>query len=89
MITGKLTVANKLGLHARAAALVVRTAAGFESDIFLSNGDREVKAKSIMGVMMLAATRGTVLDLRVEGADAKEAFHAIEEVFSQRFGEEE
>ncbi len=89
MVAGKIKVLNKLGLHARAAAQVVRTASGFESGIYLSNSAREVSAKSIMGVMMLAATQGTELELRVEGADENEAFAAIESNFSQRFGEDE
>ncbi len=88
-MVGKLTVTNKLGLHARAAALVVRTAAGFASNVLLSNGEREVSAKSIMGLMMLAATSGTILNLRVEGPDAEDAFNAIEDIFNQRFGEDE
>ena len=89
MITGKLKVLNKLGLHARAAAQVVRTASGFESEVTLSNSEREVSAKSIMGVMMLAATKGATLDLRTEGVDEEEAFSAMDKIFNQRFGEDE
>ncbi|MXW47582.1 MAG: HPr family phosphocarrier protein [Gammaproteobacteria bacterium] len=89
MVSGRLTVLNKLGLHARAAAKVVKTASKFESDILLGNDDREVNAKSIMGVMMLAATQGVTLEVRVEGDDEKDAFAAIESIFNERFGEEE
>lgn len=89
LVSGRLTVLNKLGLHARAAAKVVKTASIFESDIFLGNGDREVNAKSIMGVMMLAATQGVTLEVRVEGEDENDAFAAIESIFNERFGEEE
>ena len=80
---------NTLGLHARAAAQVVRTASAFESGVHLGNGEREVSAKSIMGVMMLAATQGTILSLRVEGGDEKEAYAALAELFNQGFGEDE
>ena len=89
LVSGRLTVLNKLGLHARAAAKVVKTASIFESDIFLGNDDREVNAKSIMGVMMLAATQGVTLEVRVEGEDENDAFAAIESIFNGRFGEEE
>ncbi len=80
---------NTLGLHARAAAQVVRTASAFQSKVYLGNGEREVSAKSIMGVMMLAATQGMTLALRVEGADEREAYTAMNEIFNQRFGEDE
>lgn len=89
LVSGRLTVLNKLGLHARAAAKVVKTASIYESDVFLGNDDREVNAKSIMGVMMLAATQGVTLEVRIEGEDEKDAFAAIESIFNERFGEEE
>ena len=89
LVSGRLIVLNKLGLHARAAAKVVKTASNFESDIFLGNDDREVSAKSIMGVMMLAATQGVTLEVRVDGEDEKDALVAIERIFNERFGEEE
>lgn len=88
-MTGNIKVLNTLGLHARAAAQVVRTATAFESGIFLGNGEREVSAKSIMGVMLLAATQGTLLTLRVDGTDENDAFAAMEKIFNQRFGEDE
>lgn len=89
MVEGKIKVLNVLGLHARAATEVVRTASRFESDVWLSNSSREVNAKSIMGVMMLAATQGTTLKLRTDGADEHDAFAAMEDIFQKRFGEDE
>lgn len=78
-----------LGLHARAAAEVVRTASAFESQVWLSNSTRKVNAKSIMGVMMLAATQGSKLKLWADGEDENEAFAAMEDIFNKRFGEDE
>ena len=89
MIEGEIKVLNVLGLHARAATEVVRTASRFESEVRLSNSSREVNAKSIMGVMMLAATQGTTLNLRTDGADERDAFTAMEDIFNKRFGEDE
>lgn len=89
MVEGEIKVLNVLGLHARAATEVVRTASGFESKVWLSNSSREVNAKSIMGVMMLAATQGTTLKLRTDGADESDAFAAMEDIFKNRFGEDE
>lgn len=89
MVEGEIKVLNVLGLHARAATEVVRTASRFESEVWLSNSSREVNAKSIMGVMMLAATQGTTLKLRTDGADERDAFAAMEDIFKKRFGEDE
>ena len=89
MKTCDVEVLNKLGLHARAAAEVVRTASGFESEITLAFVDHTVSAKGIMGLMMLAAIKGTHLTLCVDGADEDEAYPAIRELFESRFGEEE
>lgn len=92
MTTRKLQIINKLGLHARAAAKVVHMANEFESDVFLGvdgvDGE-EVNAKSILGLLTLAATQGTPLTLRVEGPDQDEAVAAIEALFKDRFGEGE
>ena len=85
----QLEVINKLGLHARAAALLVRKCAGFDSQIMLSKGDKSVDAKSIMGVMMLAASQGTQLDLVVEGEDAEQAAQLVTELFENYFEEGE
>lgn len=89
MRTGKLYVRNKLGLHARAAARLVRVASGFECDIFLRNDQDTANAKGIMGLMMLAATQGTQLEFQAEGADEEVAFEAIQQLFEARFGEDE
>lgn len=82
-----IVVSNKLGLHARAAAKLTRLAGQFDSEIFISRGARKVNAKSIMGVMMLAAGQGTTVELQAEGGDAQEALKAIEELFNDKFGE--
>lgn len=82
-----ITIVNKLGLHARAAAKLVNTASGFRSEIRLRRDSREANAKSIMGVMMLAASKGANLELEVEGPDEEEAFEAIKRLFSDKFGE--
>ncbi|GAB4344675.1 MAG: HPr family phosphocarrier protein [Gammaproteobacteria bacterium] len=88
-IERELTIINKLGLHARAAAKLVTVASGFESDIQLVRDSRRANAKSIMGVMMLAANKGTRLKLLVSGKDAEKAAQAITELFNDRFGEDE
>ena len=82
-------IVNKLGLHARAAAKLVRLAGGFACDIRLLREQREVNAKSIMGVMMLAAAQGTQLEIQAEGEDAEQALQALEELVSRRFDEAE
>ncbi|MEZ5525203.1 MAG: HPr family phosphocarrier protein [Pseudomonadales bacterium] len=89
MIKSQITIINKLGLHARAAAKLVNTAAAFSSQIQLSNGDRMVDAKSIMSVMMLAASKGTTLDIQIDGRDEDQALNAIEAIVNDMFGEGE
>jgi phosphocarrier protein HPr len=89
MLEKSIVVSNKLGLHARAAAKLTRLAGQFSCDIFISRGARKVNAKSIMGVMMLAAGKGTTVELQADGGDAQEALNAIEELFNDRFGEGE
>ena len=89
MKSGRIEVLNKLGLHARTAAQVVRIASGFESEISLHNENQIANAKGIMGLMMLSATQGTSLLLEAEGADENSAFEAIQQIFETRFGEEE
>ncbi len=84
-----IQVRNKLGLHARAAAQLVRVASGFESEITLIDGTKSANAKGIMGLMMLAATQGTELELRIEGPDEVNAYEAIQQLFDSRFGEDE
>jgi len=85
----QVTIVNKLGLHARAAAKFVTMASKYESEIQLVNDDRRVNGKSIMGVMMLAAGKGTVLELRADGPDAQAAVAGLAELIDQRFEEAE
>jgi phosphocarrier protein len=78
---------NKLGLHARASAKLSKLAGSFRSEIFLSRAGRRVNAKSIMGVMMLAAGAGSEVELEIEGADEQAAMTAIAALFEDKFGE--
>lgn len=89
MIRKPVTIINKLGLHARAAAKLVATASEFESAIQLGRNGREVDAKSIMPVMMLAASKGTEIDLIVDGPDEDCAVAALEALINDYFGEGE
>ncbi len=89
MIEASHTIVNKLGLHARAAAKLVATASRFSSRIMLRKNGREVNGKSIMGVMMLAAAKGSVVEITINGSDEAEADAAIAELISARFGEEQ
>lgn len=88
MITQNFTVQNRLGLHARPAALLVQTAADFACDIKIAKDDVEVNAKSIMGVLMLAAQHGAVLRMQFDGEDEKQAAAAISDLFAHKFNEE-
>ncbi len=89
MLQQTVTIRNKLGLHARAAAKLVKTAGRFESSVELRNAQRSADAKSIMGVMMLAASQGTELELIVEGADEAEALDSVVSLVDDFFGEDE
>ncbi|MBS1269567.1 MAG: HPr-like protein Crh [Gammaproteobacteria bacterium] len=89
MLQQTVTIKNKLGLHARAAAKLVNTANRFESSVVLNNKGKGADAKSIMGIMMLAASQGTELKLFVEGNDESEAFASVISLIDNRFGEEE
>lgn len=89
MIRRTVTIINKLGLHARAAAKFVRLASQFSSDIKLARTATEINGKSILGVMMLAAARGTELEIIVDGRDEAEAMAALEALISNRFDEGE
>ena len=84
-----LTIINKLGLHARAAARFVQVASGFECDINVIHGAREVNGKSIMGVMMLAAGKGATIQIIAGGKDEIEALDQLEDLIMTRFGENE
>ena len=89
MIRKPVTIVNKLGLHARAAAKLVTCASRFQSQILLERNGQRVNGKSIMGVMMLAASQGTELTLELDGADAEPALEALETLIAERFGEAE
>jgi len=89
MVECTLHIQNKLGLHARASARFVSEASRFSCEITLAKGDIEVNAKSIMGIMMLAAGKGSSLTLRAVGEDAQLALNAIEILVNDRFGEGE
>ena len=82
-------IVNKLGLHARASAKLTQLASGFQCDIWLSRSGRRVNAKSIMGVMMLAAGQGTSVVIEAEGADAQAAIDAMLTLIRDKFGEGE
>ena len=89
MIKTTTTIINKLGLHARASAKLTKLASGFPCDVWLSKGERRVNAKSIMGVMMLAAGIGSEVELETEGEQAQEAMDALLALISDKFGEGE
>ena len=82
-------IINKLGLHARASAKLTQTASAFTSEVWLSRNGRRVNAKSIMGVMMLAAGKGSRIGLETSGADADAALQAVIALIADRFGEDE
>ena len=87
MIKKTLRISNKLGLHARASAKLTKLAGGFQSDVFLSRNGRRVNAKSIMGVMMLAAGVGSDVELETDGADEQAALVALAALVDGKFGE--
>jgi phosphocarrier protein len=87
MIKTAFTINNRLGLHARASAKLTKLASAFAADVHLSRNGRRVNAKSIMGVMMLAAGMGSEVDLEVEGADEQAAADAIVALVNDKFGE--
>jgi phosphocarrier protein len=88
MISTSITVPNRAGLHARAAAKFVATAAPFQSRIELSNGEKTVDGKSILSLMLLAAPQGSELKLQLDGADEQDALRAILALLEARFGED-
>jgi Phosphotransferase System HPr (HPr) Family len=89
MLKRELLISNKLGLHARASAKLTKLASEFSSDIWLSKGSRRVNAKSIMGVMMLAAGLGTRIHVEADGADAEQALDKLTLLVDDKFGEGE
>ena len=89
MIQATLTITNKLGLHARASAKLTKLAGSFRSDIHLTRNGRRVNAKSIMGVMMLAAGLGSELLLETQGEDEQQALDALRALVADKFGEGE
>ena len=88
MVERDLDVTNRLGLHARAAAKLVHAAGAFDSQIVLAKDGEEVDAKSILGILLLAAAQGSEVTVCCEGADEEQAMEAIAELFAERFGEE-
>lgn len=89
MISRSVTIINKLGLHARAATRLVNCASMFEAELWIKNGDRKINGKSIMGVLTLAASKGTVLLIEADGPDREDALQSIYELINDRFGENE
>jgi phosphocarrier protein len=89
MIQTTLKISNKLGLHARASAKLTKLAGSYKSEVFLTRNGRRVNAKSIMGVMMLAAGLGSEVQLEVSGDDEAQAAKGIEDLVNDRFGEGE
>jgi len=88
MLRKEFLIVNKLGLHARASALFVKTASRFSADVKLAKEGVEVNGKSIMGIMMLAASKGTTVTLSVDGVDEIEGLQAIGDLIANGFGEE-
>lgn len=88
-ISEKMTIVNKLGLHLRAAAELVKVANKFKSNITIHHGIQNINAKSLMGLMTLAAAKGTELEFVAEGDDAKEVLAALRQLLAKNFGEKE
>lgn len=89
MIKTAVTISNKLGLHARASAKLTKLAGSFASEVWITRGERRVNAKSIMGVMMLAAGIGTEVSIETDGADEQQAMDALLALINDKFGEGE
>ncbi len=89
MIKNSTTISNKLGLHARASAKLTKLAGSFACEVWMAKGERRVNAKSIMGVMMLAAGLGSVVEIETDGADEQQAMSAILALIADKFGEGE
>jgi phosphocarrier protein HPr len=89
MLQAKVEIVNKLGLHARASAKLTQLAGQFKCEVFIARNGRRVNAKSIMGVMMLAAAKGAHIDIETSGADEAAAMQALTQLISDKFGEGE
>jgi len=89
MLRRDIEIVNRLGLHARASAKLTQLASSFQSEVWMSRDGRRVNAKSIMGVMMLAAAKGTSVELETEGPDEQAAMDALEALINDKFGEGE
>jgi phosphocarrier protein HPr len=87
MIKTSITISNKLGLHARASAKLTKLAGSFQSEVAMSRNDRRVNAKSIMGVMMLAAGIGSIVEIEIDGPDEQAAMDALIALINDKFGE--
>jgi phosphocarrier protein len=88
MVEESFVIKNRLGLHARAAAILVKEASRFVSDVTIEKNGTEVDGKSIMGVLMLAAPKGTTISVKICGEDEKEAFSALKDLINDGFGED-
>jgi len=88
MVEKDFEIQNELGLHARPAALFVKTANGFKADIIVEKEGKKVNGKSIMGIMMLAAAKGSAIKIKARGKDADEAMGALQQLILNKFGEE-
>ncbi|MBS0507059.1 MAG: HPr family phosphocarrier protein [Proteobacteria bacterium] len=89
MIKNSITISNKLGLHARASAKLTKLAGSFPCEVWMSKGERRINAKSIMGVMMLAAGLGSQVEVETDGAQEQEAMQALLALIDDKFGEGE
>ena len=89
MVRAEIEIANKLGLHARASAKLTQIAGSYSSEVWLEKGPRRINAKSIMGVMMLAAGKGSTIVVETDGDDEKQALEAILKLIADKFGEGE
>lgn len=89
MLKQEIEIINKLGLHARASSKFTQTASAFQSEVWVTRNGRRVNGKSIMGLMMLAAAQGSVIELETDGADEKEAMQALIDLINDYFGEGE
>lgn len=89
MLQHEAQIINKLGLHARASAKLTQVASGFASEVWLSRNGKRVNAKSIMGVMMLAAAKGSTVQIQTDGADETQAMQALLDLIDDKFGEGE